>query len=197
MNVIKGYIQVKGSKTGISGLVVQVFDLSSDISGRISLAPHLNEGTLGQPMGSTVTRNRRGYGEGGEFAISYEDAAFLIRSAERTRPDLLLLVLAPEEPGRTIGDRILYQADVRRGASPQEFSSIQLDGKDLQKREIALPELQDRAAGDPKAVTLKTATELKRRREIRKQISELAKAEAAEARALEQKIETQLRDRVL
>lgn len=190
MNVIKGYIQVKGTKTGISGLVVQVFDLFSDISGRVSIAPHVNKGTLGQPLGSTVTRN-------GEFAISYEDTAFRIRNAERTRPDLLLLVLAPEEPGKAIADRILYQADVRRSASPQEFFSIQLDGKDLQKREIALPEIEDRAAGDPKAVTLKTSTELKRRREIRKQISELAKVEVAEARAIEQKIETQLRDRVL
>lgn len=188
MNVVKGHIQVKGTKAGISGLVIQLFDLSPDLSGRIELALHLSQGTLGQPLGTTVTRN-------GDFAVSYEDNAFRIR-IERARPDLLLLVLAPEEPGKAITDRVLYQADVRRSAAAQEFFFIQVDGEDLKKREVALPELQETTATDPRAVILKVASELERRKEIRRELSALAKAEVEEVREQEKKIETQLRQRI-
>ncbi|MGI8425449.1 MAG: hypothetical protein ACR2M4_02405 [Actinomycetota bacterium] len=190
MNLVKGHIHLKGTKTGISGLVVQAFDIQGEFREAESIVPRLNEAGFAGALGSTITRD-------GDFAISYEDGAFRIRTAERSRPDLLLLVLSPEEPGRTVADRVLYQADVRRSAAQQEFFSIQLDGKDLQKREVALPELQDSAAGQPKAIALKAATELERRREIRKELGELAKSEVAEARELERKMESQLQQRIL
>src|SRR5262245_27019032 len=66
-------------------------------------------------------------GPHGTFQLTFEDAQFRIRNPDERRPDLVLQVLAPEEPGATRESRLLYVSrTVRQNAGRTEQYLIRL-----------------------------------------------------------------------
>jgi hypothetical protein len=90
---------------------------------------------LGDRIGSVLTA------ADGSFRLGYENDEFRIRNDEEKRPDLLLLVMAPEVPGKPLKDLILFKsAEIRQDAGRIETYLIQLSAEDLKKAGLPIPE---------------------------------------------------------
>ncbi len=94
-------------------------------------------GGLGDRIGSVLT------GADGSFSLSYEDSEFRIRNEGEKRPDLLLLVFAPEATGKTLNDLILFASpEIRQNAGRIETYLIQLTADQLTKAGMPVPQDQ-------------------------------------------------------
>src|SRR5262245_61856634 len=118
MNQVRGRVVSTPSFHPVSDVVVVVFDLDNTSSLRESgggagevefrlpellVGGALNSfGSLGDRLGSVLTDRN------GEFQLEYEDAEFRIRNQDEKRPDLCLLLLAPEAPGVSAKELILF-----------------------------------------------------------------------------------------
>jgi hypothetical protein len=156
MNVVKGRVFVKGLNTGIGNLEVVIYDLdpdarqanqpgaggNDDVSSLFAGSPGLRTWAdfPGDRIGSVLTDAR------GRFELEYEDAEFKGAGAER-RPDLVLLVLAPDERasdavyvGTSPMGRILHASFVfRANAGRVESYSIALKPAVLSQLGVAYP----------------------------------------------------------
>jgi hypothetical protein len=94
MNIVSGKVLVKETGVGLPDLLVSVYDLDPNTKPE-DVFDFANRGywqnVKGDRLGSVVTD------EVGRFSLQYEDTDFQIRNEER-RPDLALIVTAPEEP---------------------------------------------------------------------------------------------------
>jgi hypothetical protein len=144
MNTVAGRIVVKESGVGIPDLIVVLFDVDPT-SAREELIP----GAEAPPM-ERVERAERSPGvdrlasvltdANGAFEVTFDDAEFRIGTPEERRPDLDLLVLAPEEPRKKFEERILYSSvGIRQNAGRVETYIIRLDADLLREYEIAVP----------------------------------------------------------
>src|SRR5688572_23227049 len=100
-NTISGRVVLQEEPdVGIHNVLVVIHDVSRsamrddtppsrDASRLRSTAPS----TLGDRLGSRLTDKM------GAFSFSFEDDEFRIRNGKQKRPDVLLVVLAPEAPG--------------------------------------------------------------------------------------------------
>ena len=183
MNSIHGQIQVKGIGTGIKGLTVHAFNFISQ--GPEGPPIFIGPSNSVQSLGSSPTSN-------GRFKITYDEIALGF-----PRPNLILLVLAPEEPGKRFENLVLYQSEVRHAASANEFFLIQLDVNLLKEKGIEVPEPQENNAGNPEALRNKVDSELQRRKAVREGLNTLAQADVNTTRVFEIKMEGQLQRRVL
>src|SRR5262249_38073336 len=97
-NTISGRVILKESGAGIPDLLVVLYDKDPGTKSEDALreAPPPIVGHTandnGDRIGSVLT------GSDGRFKLIFEDAEFQIRNAQERRPDLLIKVLAPEEP---------------------------------------------------------------------------------------------------
>jgi len=142
-NTISGRIIHKETGDGIANLQVDLFDLDDwpdpeldrDIA-RVG-ADGLDVVTLyktGSRMGSVVTDDAGRI----EFSISSKDFNLPGRKTE-TKPDLALVVLAPDEPGLELNARVLHVTrDIRLNAGTREGYIIRLPTALLQKHDIPL-----------------------------------------------------------
>jgi hypothetical protein len=129
MNTIRGWVIVKESGLGVPRLLVEILDCDPNTSGE-----EPGPSSDGDRLGCVVTNT-----PDGSFELAYDNAEFQVRNAER-RPDLVLRVLAPEEPGQRLESRILYtSADVRQNAGLIEHYVIRLTTDQLLKHGIPLP----------------------------------------------------------
>jgi len=142
-NTISGRIIHKETGDGIANLQVDLFDLDDwpdpELNGDIArvagdgldvVALYKN----GSRMGSVVTDDAGRI----EFSISSKDFNLPGRKTE-TKPDLALVVLAPDEPGLELNARVLHVTrDIRLNAGSREGYIIRLPTALLQKHDIPL-----------------------------------------------------------
>ena len=149
MNIISGKIVLDQPFVGIGNLLVVLYDvdpgtrpeeiLTAVATARSSSTSVLNG--LGDRIGSVLTDAE------GAFTLRYEDSEFRIRNEGEKRPDLLLLVFAPEAPGKTLNELILFASpEIRQDAGRIESYFIRLTVEDLKKAGLPIPE--DRLAAD-------------------------------------------------
>jgi hypothetical protein len=76
----------------------------------------------------------------GAFSFSFEDEEFRIRNVKEKRPDLSLVVLAPEEPGADRQSRVLFtSAEIRQDAGRTEEYLIRLPADALERVGVPIP----------------------------------------------------------
>ncbi len=146
-NVVKGRVEIKGTRTGVPGLIVRVYDVDTT---RESAGAQVR-----RPLGSAPTNQA-------SFEIHYDDELLLKERPDGSRPDLLVSVIAPE--ARTNGDlnHPIFETEVRQGAAREECFLIHVELGELKKRSVLLPHVLGGVAGDPKAAG--TAAEMQRGR---------------------------------
>ncbi|MBX2890536.1 MAG: hypothetical protein KF734_06385 [Saprospiraceae bacterium] len=150
MNKITGRITLTSSNTGIPNLLVVVYDIDPDarpeeiITGLASqstrrsttrassnpprVSPKNELGLLGDRIGSILT------GMDGSFSIEYEDAEYQIRNPREKRPDLFLMVFAPEKMGASLQESLLfYSPEIRQDAGRIESYFIQISEDKLKE----------------------------------------------------------------
>ncbi|WP_164896468.1 hypothetical protein, partial [Mesorhizobium sp. M1A.F.Ca.IN.020.32.1.1] len=132
-NEIIGKITHKESGLGVPNLLVIVYDLDPDtrpeelaLDGTLLAGTAVTTGAAGlSALGDricSVATDRNG-----EFGYKFEDSEFKIRSEQEKRPDLLLMVAAPEETGQDPNSRILhFSPAVRQNAGRLETFLIRL-----------------------------------------------------------------------
>jgi hypothetical protein len=153
MNTVSGKVFAVPTNLGIPNLIVVLYDLDprakpeelllslqgSGLSVPVSLDAKLDSrndlGSLGDRIGSVLTST-----DGG-FLISFEDSEFKTLNSNEKRPDLFLMVLCPESPGKSLKDLILFTSpQVRQNAGKTETYLIQLDEALLKEKGVALPQ---------------------------------------------------------
>lgn len=159
MNYLSGRIILKESGVGIPDLLVVVYDVDpgaqpeelatgcADPVGREEAATTTSAAAVtvaamarrwapavGDRLGSRLTA------ADGSFRFDYEDEEFQIRNPNEKRPDLLLMILAPEEPGVDIAKRVLFVAsEVCGNAGRTEERLIRIPEEALKAAGMRLP----------------------------------------------------------
>ncbi|MCC6279948.1 MAG: hypothetical protein IT262_05075 [Saprospiraceae bacterium] len=157
MNTVTGKIVLKESGMGLSNLLVVIYDVDPDsrtgetatsilIEGNPSTSTplaiqnnpaqgptHFPEG-LGDRIGSVLTDGN------GAFTLQYEDTEFRVRNEDEKRPDLLLIVLAPERAGASSKDQLLFvSTEIRQNAGRIENYLIQIAADQLERAGLEVP----------------------------------------------------------
>ena len=148
-NVISGKILHKESGKGIADLLVDLFDLDSwdDPEGAQtgpgaapSVPSHIASLASGDISNLYKVSKRVGSvctGASGEFLIELTPKDFNLPRKNEQKPDLMLLVLAPDEPGLDLNKRLLHFAsDIRFNAGSHEAYVIRLPTALLKERQI-------------------------------------------------------------
>jgi hypothetical protein len=143
MNYISGRVVLKETGIGIPDLLVVIHDIDPDTKPEESIPAPAAGGiarsatappNLGDRLGSRLT------GAHGVFEFSYEDSEFQIRNPDEKRPDLLLLVQAPEEPGVNEATRTLYVSpEICQNAGRTEQRLIRIPAELLKKAGVPVP----------------------------------------------------------
>lgn len=140
MNTIIGKITLKETGIGIPDLLVVIYDLdpgakpeenfveSADGSEPSKILPH------GDRIGSVITTRD------GSWTMSYEDSEYRVLNPTEKRPDLLLMVLAPEDADSDDPPTILFRSKLLRiNSGRNEAFLIRLTEKQLIESKINLP----------------------------------------------------------
>jgi hypothetical protein len=189
MNKISGRVVLKETGVGIPDLLVVIHDVdpgttpeealpATSASSRTAttLAAASRVG-LGDRLGSRLTT------ASGAFDFEYEDEEFRYRNAEEKRPDLLLLVIAPEEPGADEATRVLYiSRDIRQGAGRTEQYLVRIPGDVLKKAGVPLPLDPAVAKEESRTVIGKFAQAVIYRQEIETESRKIASQQVNAAR---------------
>lgn len=159
MNTIIGKIALANTGAGIPNLLVVIYDvdpetrleeamaelagapLANEVQNTAAKAfsnaraagfkPGNSEGFIGGRIGSVLT------GQDGSFLLAYEDAAFQARDSRKVRPDLFLMVLAPEQAGKALmGTLLYYSPEIRQNAGKTETYYIQISGEQLKNANL-------------------------------------------------------------
>lgn len=133
-NVVKGRVEIKGTRTGVPGLIVRVYDVKR--SG--------NSAGARAPLGSSPPNQ-------GSFEIKYDDELLLKQRPDGSRPDLLVSVVAPEGGNNGNENLPIFETEVRRSAAREECFLIHVELGELKKRSVLVPYVLDGVVGDPKA----------------------------------------------
>lgn len=140
-NIVSGRVTLAGTSTGIPDVLVVLYDLDpatkpeETFTSGAAIDGGLDLNSLGDRIGSVLT------GSAGEFSLSYDDSEFRVRNASEKRPDLQLFVLAPERPGKSTQELVLYGAtDVRQNAGRVESYFVELTPEILKKAGVPIPE---------------------------------------------------------
>jgi hypothetical protein len=180
-NIVKGRVEIKGTRAGVSGLIVRVYDVGG---------PGGPTGGQRRPLGSTLT-------DGGFFLVRFEDELLLQGRPDASRPDLLVSVIAPETPNNGTPDQPLFESEVRRRAAREESFLIHVNLGELKKRSVLLPQVLGALAGDPRAAGAAAELERERQTKVREQITAVRRKAVLEARRFEEEADNALRDRIL
>ncbi len=192
--IISGKILHKESGNGMADLLVDLFDLDnwadpeggdssatardaaeiardpmSIISGDIS-----NLYKVGKRVGSASTK------PSGEFAIQLTAMDFNLSRKTEQKPDLVLLVLAPDEPGLDLNKRLLHFAkDIRFNACSNEAYIIRLPTALLKEKEIPFGEHKEESLETVKSKVSLYVNERKRAQEFNAGAAEYHGAQSA------------------
>ena len=131
-NRVAGQIVTLKENIAVPNLVVVLFDVDpTDSKSQEALAVAIAGtnvgvtdalGKIGDRLGSALTDGS------GSFTIEYEDEDFRREDSAETRPDLFLIVQAPDRMGQPLQRQIVFHsAELRRNAGRSESYFIQLD----------------------------------------------------------------------
>jgi len=140
MNKIVGKVVVKETGVGAKDLLIVVYDLDpkmhpEEVSKMCGSDRNFDiwEKILGNRLGSILTD------ENGKFELEYEDSEFQIQDKER-RPDIVLFVVAPEDPTIKPCPKILHvSCGTRWNAGRIENYVIKLPLSLLTKSGVTIP----------------------------------------------------------
>ena len=133
-NSISGRIVEKDTALGIADVLAIVFDVDpntkpeEEFGGTAGAAPPIPTqlAMLGDRLGSVLT------GPDGSFQLDFDDADYRVRNPDEQRPDLMLLVTAPEDAkADAVPDFILAATPIRQGAGRIEQYLVRLTGEQL------------------------------------------------------------------
>ena len=179
-----GVVIHKESGMGIPNLLVELLDMdppndpefsavnrpNGDLSGRIldAVAP---ADDIWDRLGSAVTNAN------GAFTINFNVADMNLHGETEKKPDIMLRVLAPDEPHFTETDRILHFSEyVRRNAAGTETDIVRLSTSLLTEHGIPVP-----TVGTAQATTAKVADYVnlrEREKQFNKGVAEYHKTQA-------------------
>jgi len=170
MNVIRGRVEVKGTGLGVGGLLVVLFDIDPGTAPEGALA------SIGAPssrrFGSVLTDRQ------GQFE-------FRLEFPEDKQPRLLLTVLAPEEPGVPMDQRVLFTStDVRQIVGPVEEYLIRIPAEALKPAGIPVPVDRSVAREEPQVMLSKLRQAVEFRVAVADETRNIAGARVDTARKL-------------
>lgn len=194
-NIVSGKVLHKESRNGIGDLLVELFDLDawadpeggeSATAGRdaASIARDplsliggdiANLYKLGKRVGSAATKKLSG-----EFVIKLTPRDFNLPRKTEQKPDLVLLVLAPDEPGLPLSKRLLHLSmDIRFNACSSEAHIILLPTSLLKERGIPFGEQEEEDQASTRARVVAYKNERIREQEFNAGVADFHGAEAA------------------
>lgn len=161
-NNIKGKVLLKETGAGLPDLLVVIYDLDPGVRGEETFSEEgLRSGTnLGDRIGSVLTSND------GSWEIDYEDPEFRILNPQEKRPDLQLMVLAPEDADSEAPPIVLFKSRLLRvNSGRQEAYLIRIASQQLIDAKIILPPLSGNVSEviDRKIQNFKDKKETRRR----------------------------------
>lgn len=138
---IAGQVILKESGIGIPDLLVVLFDVDPDDGVDLVATGHGGEPRPhGDRIGSVRTSTGRGEDEqAGAFELDYTRDDIGSASQQESRPDLLLMVLAPEEHAEEPDARVLFVSAVREDAGRNEEWVVRLATAQLEAAGVPLP----------------------------------------------------------
>jgi hypothetical protein len=141
-NLITGRVILKESGLGIPDLLVVASNVAKQVVGtrggaaRAASTPTSN--MSGNRIGSVLTATD------GTFSLCYEDTEFRASGATVSRPDLMLMVLAPEDTDQNSTPKLLYKNAVPRQSSGKcESYFIRLTTSQLENAGVPVPKTED------------------------------------------------------
>src|SRR6266850_639125 len=182
-NVVKGRVEIKGTRTGVAGIIVRIYDVEGNRG-----SPRAQ---VRRPLGSVLTNE-------GSFEIRYDDALLRPDGPDRSRPNLLVSVISPEvstNNGNT--NQPIFETEIRQGAAREECFLIHIALSDLKKHGVLLPQVLGGQISDPEAAGTAAEIERERKANLSERITRVRKKAVVEARKFEAEAERDLRDRVM
>ncbi len=202
MSQVSGKVLLKETNVGIPDLLVEIYDLDpeggcdedSESDGRVDMAEPstaLSAYGSGAPrLGSVLTER------GGRFALEY-DTAPCNDGRDGCRPDLLLVVRAPEEMSDSDSGILHSSRDVRRDAGATEAYIIRIPLQRLTDAGVPAPTAAEFDDEEPGAVIQKVSQTVIRQATIRQEMQSIAAERIAVERQRAAHIETQVQSRLL
>jgi hypothetical protein len=199
---VSGIVMVKETGVGISRVLVEVYDVdpgtkpeelisfepatgievNPGFSGGVALAP-----MLGERLFSIATDEK------GEFRGEFTDSDFRQRNPDEQRPDLLLMVRAPEDMDSAPNTRILHVSnEVRQNAATAEAYIIRISSAKLVAAGLTLPTAVHLDTEEPTAVVLKVNQAVSRQVKINQEVQKIAAQQVAAERARALQVEKQI-----
>lgn len=142
INAITGKITLKETGAGIPDLLVVLYDLdpgvrSDESFGTAGVAPSATQPpaspVLGDRIGSVITN------QDGSWSLTYEDAEYKTLNPTEKRPDIHLVVLAPEDADSEKPPVVLFSSkELRVNSGRNEFYVIRLTQEQLADAQIRL-----------------------------------------------------------
>jgi hypothetical protein len=144
MTVVSGRVLVAGTDQGIPNLVAVLYDMSHapQAEGRVvaGSTDHEHIESVGRRLGSVLTDSS------GAFELQIDESS----RREEPRPELFLMVLAPETDGDSCGVVLHTSCATRRGAAQREAYLVQIRADTLRQAGVPVaPPVHD---GSPGAV---------------------------------------------
>jgi len=152
----------KETNKGLPGLLVVLLDLDSFQDPEIAPVVLMASSTSPATPGADLTKLLANYASynrlfsgitdaEGEAAATIKPWDFNTGKENEKKPDLLLLVLAPEEPGLDLSKRLLYLSnDFRVNAGSSEAYIVRLGSALLKEKQLAIPKLETDSSVDAK-----------------------------------------------
>jgi hypothetical protein len=207
MNRVTGKVLLKETNVGIADLLVEVYDVDpgtrpEDLmapsgSGSIAVLPGTNTRTsqvnlIAERLLSMAT------GPSGEFSGEYDDADFRRRNPEERRPDLMLLVRAPEETSGDPNTRVLFVSkEARVDAANHETYVVRIPLAALTAAGLSAPTDLALETEDPDAITNKMKVAVTRQVKLNFDVQKIAAEQVAAERDRSTRIEKQVEERLL
>jgi hypothetical protein len=168
MNTISGKVVVKETALPIPNVLAMLANATAGREAPVSL-------------GSRITAAR------GEFEFQLADEE--IQGASGRRPDLLLMVLAPEEPGRDQATRVLFKSGEIRQAGRIEQCLISIPAEVLRQAGVPLPIDPSAATPDTRTSVNKLSQAVGQRLEFQEEARKLAAQQITRVRAEAEEID--------
>jgi hypothetical protein len=118
VNSISGKVVLKESGIGIPDLVVAIYDLDPGTKPEEEIGtPAGPISATSQPFATQPAGDSLGsvqLNKDGTFRLTFDDAEFRIRKPDERRPDLLLMILAPEDADSETPPKVLFSSKLLR-----------------------------------------------------------------------------------
>ena len=208
MNQVSGKVLLKETNIGIPDLLVEIYDIDPGtkpeevVAGdgaltgiavtRAASSSVSQANLLGDRLGSVLT-DRAGF-----FKLDYEDADFRRRNSQEQRPDLLLMVRAPEEMDSLSNAKVLHVSkDIRQSAGATETYIIRISNQKLSAAGVSSPTGITLDAEEPDAVIQKVSLAITRQAKIRSEVQKIAAQQVAAQRQRVERVEREVESRLL